>query len=161
MYYKKVESADNKKKWVVKLEDGRLKGPYTTARVLEKIELGAFGGDELIALYPGGNWFPISRDPVFYDKLLEVLSSDHGERPLKQPPSSQEKISSKQNQKTHRSTVKAVDARQFENSKTVLFEDSQPGTSYEPESSSDDETTKVIFQKQEQGKKPPPIEDIE
>lgn len=64
------------KKWLIKLYDGRIKGPYSTSEVLSAISRGDFSGEETISLYPGGRWVPISQDPVFYDKLLEFLASD-------------------------------------------------------------------------------------
>lgn len=64
-----------RKRWIVKNQEGLLKGPYTTDQVLRRISKGDFGGDELISEYPGANWYPISKDPNFYDRLLEVLSN--------------------------------------------------------------------------------------
>ncbi len=67
--------AESNNQWIVKTEEGRIRGPYSTERVLEKISQGIFSGDELISKYPGSDWFPISQDPQFYDRLLEVLSA--------------------------------------------------------------------------------------
>ncbi len=67
-------SEKKRRRWIVKNAEGLLKGPYTTEQVLERIGQGKFGGDELISEYPGANWYPISQDPQFYDRLLEVLS---------------------------------------------------------------------------------------
>ncbi|MGE4132271.1 MAG: tetratricopeptide repeat protein [Bdellovibrionales bacterium] len=61
------------RKWIIKDSTGQIGGPYSTEKVLYKIGRGEFSGEEWIALYPGGNWIPISQDPQFYDKLLEVL----------------------------------------------------------------------------------------
>lgn len=61
-------------KWVIKDNRGRVQGPFTTPQVMRKISMGDFTGDELISEYPGSDWFPISKDPKFYDKLLEVLA---------------------------------------------------------------------------------------
>ena len=58
------------------MESGQIRGPYSTKRVLQKINQGLFTGDELISKYPGGRWMTISQDPVFYDRLLQVLSGD-------------------------------------------------------------------------------------
>lgn len=63
-----------KRRWVVKDSDGRVRGPYSTEKVIHKINGGDLSGEELIAIYPGGSWFPISQEPEFYDRLLEVLS---------------------------------------------------------------------------------------
>lgn len=66
--------ADNPKRWIVKDSEGLLKGPFSTEEILERISSGAISGDEMISIYPGANWYPISQDEHFYDRLLEVLS---------------------------------------------------------------------------------------
>ena len=63
-----------KRRWVVKDVDGRVRGPYSTEKVIHKINNGDFSGEELIASYPGGHWIPISNEPEFYDRLLEILA---------------------------------------------------------------------------------------
>ncbi|NJM10287.1 MAG: hypothetical protein HC883_05355, partial [Bdellovibrionaceae bacterium] len=45
---------------------------------------GEFSGEEFIAHYPGGKWIPISQDPQFYDKLLDVISNDENKMPSEQ-----------------------------------------------------------------------------
>ncbi|MGE3385414.1 MAG: tetratricopeptide repeat protein, partial [Bdellovibrionales bacterium] len=62
------------KKWIIKNAEGLLKGPYSTEDILNRISRGDFSGEELISEYPGANWYPISQDPHFYDRLLDVLS---------------------------------------------------------------------------------------
>lgn len=64
------------KRWIIKDAMGRISGPYSTEKVLHKIKRSELTGEELISLYPSGQWIVISRDPVFYDKLLEVLSQE-------------------------------------------------------------------------------------
>ncbi len=44
--------------------------------MLAKISNGELAGDERVALYPGTEWVPISQDPDFYDRLLELLERD-------------------------------------------------------------------------------------
>lgn len=68
---------EKRQRWIVKGESGRIYGPYTTEKILHKISRGQFSGDELISKYPGNQWYPISRDPQFYDRLLEILSSSN------------------------------------------------------------------------------------
>lgn len=67
----------NKKKWLIKDNDGRVRGPFFTDEILKKISNGEYIGEEKISLYPGTNWVPISREAEFYDKLLEILDSEH------------------------------------------------------------------------------------
>ncbi|HMN67380.1 MAG TPA: tetratricopeptide repeat protein [Bdellovibrionales bacterium] len=64
------------RRWIIRDASGQIDGPFTTEKVLYKIGRGEFLGDEHIARYPSGKWIPISQDPQFYDKLLEVISAD-------------------------------------------------------------------------------------
>lgn len=70
------ESVRRRIQWIIKNEEGLVRGPYSTKEVLEMIETIELTGDEFVAKYPGGEWQQISREPHFYDKLLEALSSD-------------------------------------------------------------------------------------
>lgn len=69
------------KKWIIRDTAGRITGPFTTEKILYKIGRGEFTGDESVAYYPGGAWIPISRDPQFYDKLLESLAEQENKIP--------------------------------------------------------------------------------
>lgn len=64
------------RKWIIRDAAGHIEGPFTTEKVLYRIGRGEFSGEEHIAHYPDGKWIPISQDPQFYDKLLDVLSSN-------------------------------------------------------------------------------------
>lgn len=59
--------------WIVKNAKGQIKGPYTTIEVLNFISGGMFTGDEQISKYPGGEWTIISKEPEFYERILETL----------------------------------------------------------------------------------------
>ncbi|MBV2168547.1 MAG: tetratricopeptide repeat protein [Bdellovibrio sp.] len=59
--------------WVVKTRNGQVKGPYSTEAILRMIGEGAFSGQEMISRLPDGQWTLISKEPAFYDKLLEAL----------------------------------------------------------------------------------------
>ncbi|MBX3020539.1 MAG: tetratricopeptide repeat protein [Bdellovibrionales bacterium] len=63
------------RRWIIRDAKGRIEGPFTTEKVLYKIGRSEFSGEEYIAHFPDGKWIPISQDPQFYDRLLEVLSS--------------------------------------------------------------------------------------
>ncbi len=65
---------DGNKKWIIREASGRIVGPFTTEKVLYKIGRGELSGDEAISHYPGGKWIPITQDPQFYDKLLDILA---------------------------------------------------------------------------------------
>ncbi len=66
----------NQRRWLVKNSDGHVRGPFSTDEVLSKISNTELTGDEQVALYPGTEWIPISQDPEFYDRLLELLEAD-------------------------------------------------------------------------------------
>lgn len=59
--------------WIVRDQEGKIYGPFSTDQILAQIERGYFLGSEDVATYPGGDWISISTSPQFYDKLLEVL----------------------------------------------------------------------------------------
>lgn len=59
--------------WVVKTRNGQVKGPYSTEAILRMIGEGVFSGQEMISRIPDGQWTVISKEPAFYDKLLEAL----------------------------------------------------------------------------------------
>ena len=67
------------KKWIIRNAAGRISGPFTTEKILYSIGRGEFSGEEYVSFYPGGKWIPISQDPQFYDKLLEVLGTSENE----------------------------------------------------------------------------------
>ena len=68
--------AQPNKRWIIRDASGQIDGPFTTEKVLYKIGRGEFSGEESIANYPDGKWIPISQDPQFYDKLLEIISNN-------------------------------------------------------------------------------------
>lgn len=59
--------------WVVKTRKGQVKGPYSTQAILQMIGEGVFSGQEMISRLPDGQWTLISKEPAFYDRLLEAL----------------------------------------------------------------------------------------
>lgn len=61
--------------WIIKTVNGQVKGPYTTEALLRLIAEGVFSGTEMISRYPDGQWSLLSKEPQFYDKLLEALES--------------------------------------------------------------------------------------
>lgn len=68
--------AEDKKKWVVKDHNGKVRGPYSTNHILQSISSGVIGGEEKIARYPNGEWQAISKNPEFYDRLLDILAQE-------------------------------------------------------------------------------------
>lgn len=72
-----------KKRWLIKDQEGRVRGPFYTDDVLSRIQRGEFTGEEKISLYPSSHWIPISNEVQFYDQLLASLDEeavvDHGD----------------------------------------------------------------------------------
>ncbi|NQY99469.1 MAG: tetratricopeptide repeat protein [Bdellovibrionales bacterium] len=80
----------------MKLQDGRIIGPYETKRILDKIARGSLSGDEQISKYPGGDWIAISSQPEFYDLLLNVLSGAIDKKPKTDTSSRSKRSTTKQ-----------------------------------------------------------------
>ncbi len=59
--------------WLIRTENEKQIGPYSTEAVLKLISEGALTGGEKIKRYPDGKWTAISKQTDFYDKLLEAL----------------------------------------------------------------------------------------
>ena len=60
----------------MKDQQDHISGPFTREEISRKISRGEFSGQEEICLYPEGSWKPISKDPGFYDQLLEALTRE-------------------------------------------------------------------------------------
>ena len=67
--------ADNSIRWVVKLETDQVKGPYSAEAICKMILNGAFSGNEMVCLYPEGEWKQLTKQPEFYEALLESLEN--------------------------------------------------------------------------------------
>lgn len=65
-----------KSQWSVMLSNGRVMGPYSTDAVLKMISEGALTGQEKIRKGNQGVWIAISKEPEFFDRLLEALHSE-------------------------------------------------------------------------------------
>ncbi len=66
---------DNSGQWVIKLETDQVKGPYSTEALKKMIITGAFTGNEEVCSYPEGEWKQLTKQPEFYDALLESLEN--------------------------------------------------------------------------------------
>lgn len=71
--------------WIIRNQKGQVLGPLTTKEVLQRISEGAFLGDEMISSYPQGKWVSISKEPEFYDQLLNVLEKKATDAGYKKP----------------------------------------------------------------------------
>ncbi|MBC7742648.1 MAG: tetratricopeptide repeat protein, partial [Bdellovibrionaceae bacterium] len=61
--------------WVIKLQTDQVKGPYSTEAVTKMITNGIFSGIEEISAYPEGEWQALTKQPEFYEALLESLEN--------------------------------------------------------------------------------------
>ncbi len=61
--------------WVIKLQTDQVKGPYSTDAVIKMITTGVFSGNEDISAYPEGHWQALTKQPEFYEALLESLEN--------------------------------------------------------------------------------------
>lgn len=59
--------------WIVKSSEGDLKGPISTEDVIKLISSGQLLGNEKIRKYPDGRWIEVSRQPEFFDLLLNAI----------------------------------------------------------------------------------------
>lgn len=66
------ESSDQ---WVVRTSAEQVKGPYTTEVLRGMIVSGSFNGTEEVCEYPQGEWQVLTKQPEFYDALLESLEN--------------------------------------------------------------------------------------
>lgn len=64
-----------KNQWVIRLDSEQVKGPYSTDAVIKMIVAGVFSGSEEISAYPDGEWGALTKQPEFYDALLESLEN--------------------------------------------------------------------------------------
>lgn len=64
-----------KNQWVIRLDSEQVKGPYSTDAVIKMIIAGVFSGSEEISAYPDGEWGALTKQPEFYDALLESLEN--------------------------------------------------------------------------------------
>jgi tetratricopeptide (TPR) repeat protein len=72
--------------WIIRNHKGQILGPLTTKEVLSRISDGSFQGDEMISAYPDGKWVSLSKEPEFYDRILEILEKKANEAGYKKPP---------------------------------------------------------------------------
>jgi tetratricopeptide (TPR) repeat protein len=68
--------------WQLQVEGGRIVGPLTTEDLLYRISEGILTGQEKIRKLPDGAWSVVSREPIFYDKLLEALAEEQPKEDL-------------------------------------------------------------------------------
>lgn len=69
--------------WMLQIEGGRLLGPLKTEEVIFRISEGILSGEEKIKQHPNGQWTTVSREPIFYDQLLDALQKKVDENKIK------------------------------------------------------------------------------
>lgn len=66
---------DSSDQWVVRTTKDQVKGPYKTEVLRKMIVSGLFNGTEEICQYPQGEWQVLTKQPEFYEALLESLEN--------------------------------------------------------------------------------------
>ena len=66
---------ENSGQWVIKLQSDQVKGPFTTDELRNMIIGGSYTGSEEVCEYPQGEWQILTKQPEFYDALLESLEN--------------------------------------------------------------------------------------
>ncbi|MCS6838640.1 MAG: tetratricopeptide repeat protein [Bdellovibrionaceae bacterium] len=57
------------------LGNGRIIGPFSTQQILKMISEGSLSGTEYVRYQKGGQWIQISREPQFFDQLINQLNA--------------------------------------------------------------------------------------
>jgi tetratricopeptide (TPR) repeat protein len=66
-------------KWIIRDTNGKIIGPYAKEAIFNLIDRGIIKGEEMIAIYPDGNWEPFVREIEFYDRLMDSLEGKRGD----------------------------------------------------------------------------------
>lgn len=67
--------SETRSQWVIRLDSEQVKGPYSTEAVVKMITSGVFSGSEEICSYPDGEWNALTKQPEFYEALIESLEN--------------------------------------------------------------------------------------
>lgn len=78
--------------WIIRNSKGQIVGPLTTKEVLSRISDGTFLGDEMISAYPQGKWVSLSKEPEFYEQILNVLEKKADDAGYKKPEKKERKV---------------------------------------------------------------------
>jgi len=65
-------------KWVVRNKKNQTRGPFSTDEIMNFIAEGVFTGEETIAQFPEGQWNPITKESIFYEKIMDTLENPAG-----------------------------------------------------------------------------------
>ncbi len=84
---------NNNQLWLIKNKKNRVKGPLSTEDVISLIQESSLTGEEFIATYPNGKWKLLCVEPVFYDVLMDILSSKKQSQKSTSLPSSSDSLS--------------------------------------------------------------------
>jgi tetratricopeptide (TPR) repeat protein len=116
------------KKWIVRSSDGHIYGPFEALKVGELLGKGVFTGEEQVAIYPAGDWIPMSGDTELYNLVLEALSGHVPKAPRaakpEPPPQAKEPLT-----QTGSGSGSGVTTRKLKNTqytKTVKLPEDEP-----------------------------------
>lgn len=65
-------------KWIIRDSNWKVIGPYSKEAIFNLIDRGIIKGEEMIAIYPDGNWEPFAREVEFYERLMDFLEGRRG-----------------------------------------------------------------------------------
>lgn len=87
-----LNAAQDQQQWILRIFNSPTQGPFSTNQIIQKISDGELFGEEMIAVFPDGQWRRLSQEPTFFSYILEVLekSSNDFAAQKKQGPSPNE-----------------------------------------------------------------------
>jgi tetratricopeptide (TPR) repeat protein len=78
-YTDEMKRDDGVIKWIIRDIQGKIIGPYSREAIFNLIDRGIIVGDEMLAIFPDGNWEAFAREVEFYDRLMDSLEGKRGE----------------------------------------------------------------------------------
>ncbi|MDZ4677356.1 MAG: tetratricopeptide repeat protein [Oligoflexia bacterium] len=114
------------KKWIVRSSDGHIYGPFEAHKVGELLGKGVFSGEEQVAIYPAGDWIPMSSETELYNLVLQALSGSSPKAPQSQNPPTQQNPKDPITQTGTQTGTGSVSTRRLKNTqrtKTVKIAD--------------------------------------
>ncbi len=68
-----VQANSSRQKWILRIGNSPTQGPFSTEEVRQRIQDGELFGEEMIAVFPDGQWRRLSQESTFVSLILEVL----------------------------------------------------------------------------------------
>lgn len=68
-----AKTSSASQKWILRIGNSPTQGPFSTEEVIQRIQDGELFGEEMIAVFPDGQWKRLSQEPKFVSLILEIL----------------------------------------------------------------------------------------